>query len=86
MDERGKSDDLVVPAKLPNNARGGAAEVAEGRGSPEGNAASVSFYLKRWAGKKYKRPRTDKRFQRWWKGLQTREPGLFAHWRWVRSY
>jgi RNA-directed DNA polymerase len=46
----------------------------------------VSFYLKRWAGKKYKRLRTHKRFQRWWRGLHGREPGLFAHWQWVRSY
>ena len=29
----------------------------------------VSFYLRRWAGKKYKRLRTHKRFQRWWPGL-----------------
>lgn len=36
----GKSDDPVVPAKLPNNAQGGAAEVVEGSGSAEGNAAS----------------------------------------------
>ena len=40
MDDRGKSDDLVVPAKLPNNAQGGAAEAVEGRGSLKGNAAS----------------------------------------------
>jgi len=40
MNDRGKSDDLVVPANLPNNALGGAAEVGEGRGSPKGNAAS----------------------------------------------
>ena len=46
----------------------------------------VSFYLKRWAGDKYKRLRTHKRFQRWWRGLQEREPNLFAHWQWVRSY
>ncbi len=46
----------------------------------------VSFYLRRWAAKKYKRLRTHKRFQRWWVGLQQREPGLFAQWRWVRSY
>jgi RNA-directed DNA polymerase len=46
----------------------------------------VSFYLKRWAGKKYKRLRAYKRFQRWWAGLQRREPNLFAHWQWVRSY
>jgi RNA-directed DNA polymerase len=46
----------------------------------------VSFYLKRWAGKKYKRLRANKRFQRWWAGLQTREPNLFAHWQWARAY
>jgi group II intron reverse transcriptase/maturase len=40
MDDRGKSDDLVVPAKRPNNAQGGAAEAVEGRGSPKGNATS----------------------------------------------
>jgi RNA-directed DNA polymerase len=40
MHDRRKSDDPVVPAKLPNNAQGGAAEVVEGRGSPKGNAAS----------------------------------------------
>ena len=40
MHDRGKSDDSVVPAKLPNNAPVGVAEVVEGRGSPEGNAAS----------------------------------------------
>jgi len=40
MHDRGKSDGPVVPAKLPNNAQGGAAEAVEGRGSAEGNAAS----------------------------------------------
>jgi len=40
MYERGKSDDLVVPAKLPNNPGLPGAEVVEGRGSAEGNAAS----------------------------------------------
>ncbi|MDQ6804978.1 MAG: group II intron reverse transcriptase/maturase, partial [Actinomycetota bacterium] len=39
MDDRGKSDDLVVPAKPVNNAQGGAAESVEGRGSAKGNAA-----------------------------------------------
>jgi len=43
----------------------------------------INAYLKRWAAKKYKRLRTYKRFKRWWTGLQQREPGLFAHWRWV---
>jgi RNA-directed DNA polymerase len=46
----------------------------------------VSFYLRRWAGKKYKRLRTHKRFQRWWAGLQHREPAPFAHWTWARAY
>ena len=46
----------------------------------------VSLYLRRWAGKKYKRLRTYKRFKRWWTGLLEREPGLFAHWQWVRAY
>jgi len=39
MDDRGKSDGPVVPAKPVNNAQGGAAEAVEGRGSAEGNAA-----------------------------------------------
>ena len=46
----------------------------------------VSFYLRRWAARKYKRLRTYKRFKRWWAGLLARQPGLFAHWRWVRAY
>jgi group II intron reverse transcriptase/maturase len=40
MHDRGKSDDPVVPTKLPNNAQGGAAEAVEGSGSAKGNAAS----------------------------------------------
>src|SRR4051812_15869258 len=40
MDDRGKSDGPVVPAKPVNNALGGAAESVEGRGSAEGNATS----------------------------------------------
>jgi RNA-directed DNA polymerase len=40
MHDRGKSDDLVVPAKPPNNASVGVAEVVEGRRSPEGKVAS----------------------------------------------
>jgi hypothetical protein len=46
----------------------------------------VSTYLRRWAGKKYKRLRNYRRFKRWWTGLQEREPSLFAHWRWIRAY
>ena len=37
MHDREKSDDLVVPVKLPNNAQGGAAEAVEGSGSAKGN-------------------------------------------------
>ena len=40
MNERGKSDNLVVPAKPPNNAGEPAAEVVEGRGLAEGNTDS----------------------------------------------
>ena len=38
MDERGKSDGLVVPGKLPNKAGEPAAEAVEGRGSAKGNS------------------------------------------------
>ena len=40
MHDREKSDRLVVPAKLPNKPGVPGAEVAEGRGLPEGNTAS----------------------------------------------
>jgi RNA-directed DNA polymerase len=43
----------------------------------------VNTYLRRWAGRKYRGLRTYKQFQRWWAGLQQREPGMFAHWKWV---
>jgi RNA-directed DNA polymerase len=46
----------------------------------------VSAYLKRWAGKKYRRLRAHKRFSRWWTRLLDQEPGMFAHWAWVRAY
>jgi RNA-directed DNA polymerase len=46
----------------------------------------VSTYLRRWAGKKYRRLRSHGRFKRWWLGLLDRQPDLFVHWRWVRSY
>jgi RNA-directed DNA polymerase len=43
----------------------------------------LSIYLRRWAGNKYKRLQTYKRFKRWWAGLIKRQPTLFAHWQWV---
>ena len=46
----------------------------------------INTYLMRWAGKKYKRLCSYKRFRRWWSGVVDRDPGLFAHWRWVRTF
>jgi RNA-directed DNA polymerase len=46
----------------------------------------VNAYLRRWAGRKSKRLRTDKRFRGWWTGLPTRQPGLFIHWGTARTY
>ena len=43
MNERGKSDGPVVPAKPPNKAGEAAAEVVEGRGSTEGNTAGTTY-------------------------------------------
>jgi RNA-directed DNA polymerase len=40
MNERGKSDGFVVPAKPPNKAAGATAEVVEGRSPAKGNTAS----------------------------------------------
>jgi hypothetical protein len=45
----------------------------------------VNIYLRRWAGKKYRRLGTYMRFKRWWTGILEREPRLFAQWKWVRS-
>jgi group II intron reverse transcriptase/maturase len=43
----------------------------------------VNTYLRRWAATKYRRLQIRKRYLRWWEGLRTRQPNLFAHWRWV---
>jgi RNA-directed DNA polymerase len=45
----------------------------------------LNAYLRRWAARKYKRLRTNKRYSRWLAGLLSRQPGLFTHWRLVRS-
>jgi len=45
----------------------------------------VNAYLRRWAARKYRRLRNYRRFKRWWAGLQKRAPGLFDHWKWVRT-
>jgi len=39
---------------------------------------------KQHKSRKYRRLRSMKRFMAWWTGLTERQPGLFAHWRWVR--
>jgi RNA-directed DNA polymerase len=46
----------------------------------------INTYLMRWAGRKYKRLRSYRRFQRWWTGIIDRDPGLFTHWRYVRTF
>ena len=46
----------------------------------------VNAYVRRWAGRKYKRLRTQKRYGRWLAGLLSRQPDLFAQWRLERSY
>ena len=46
----------------------------------------VNAYLRRWAGRKYKRLRTNQALQPVVAGLLSRQPGLFTHWRLVRSY
>ena len=45
----------------------------------------VNAYLRRWAGKKYRRLRSYTRFQRWWSGVLARQPALFAQWKWART-
>jgi RNA-directed DNA polymerase len=46
----------------------------------------INTYLMRWAGMKYKRLRSYKRFKAWWFGIIDRDPDLFAHWRRVRTF
>ena len=43
----------------------------------------INTYVVRWAQRKYKRLRTYKRCRALWTGVLDRDPGLFAHWRWV---
>jgi RNA-directed DNA polymerase len=46
----------------------------------------INTYLMRWAGRKYGRLRSYRRFTRWWRGVLDRDPRLFTHWRWVRAF
>ena len=43
----------------------------------------INAYLMRWARKKYRRLRNQRRLQAWWQALVARAPRLFAHWAWV---
>jgi hypothetical protein len=36
--------------------------------------------------RKYKRLRSFKKARRWWHGLTTRQPGMFAHWAWMNEF
>ncbi|MFD9667573.1 group II intron maturase-specific domain-containing protein [Rhodococcus sp. NPDC059968] len=40
----------------------------------------INTYLVRWARRNFKRLRSFKRAERWWKGMLRRQPRLFAHW------
>jgi RNA-directed DNA polymerase len=46
----------------------------------------INTYLMRWAGNKYTRLRSYKRFKAWWSGILDRDPELFTHWTWVRTF
>ncbi len=46
----------------------------------------VNAYVRRWAGRKYRKLRSYRAFRRWWTRLIERQPGLFAQWRWIRSW
>jgi RNA-directed DNA polymerase len=46
----------------------------------------INGYLVRWAGRKYRRLASFKRVKRWWYQLVERDPNLFAHWQWTRSF
>ena len=48
--------------------------------------ARINSYLMRWARNKYKRLRRYRLCKKWWLALLEREPNLFAHWRWVRTF
>ena len=46
----------------------------------------VNAYVRRWAGRKYRKLRTYRAFRRWWTRLIERQPRLFAQWQWVHSW
>ncbi|MGH9066527.1 MAG: group II intron reverse transcriptase/maturase [Acidimicrobiales bacterium] len=46
----------------------------------------INSYLRRWAGRKYRRLRSYSRFRRWWAELIKRQPRLLAQWKWIRAF
>jgi RNA-directed DNA polymerase len=46
----------------------------------------INSYLMRWARNKFKRLRSYRRCKTWWLAVLDREPQLFAHWAWVRTF
>ncbi len=46
----------------------------------------VNTYLRRWAGRKYRKLRSYRAFRRWWSRLTERQPRLFAQWQWVHGW
>lgn len=46
----------------------------------------VNAYLRRWAGKKYRKLGTYKAFRAWWAGLTQRQPRLFVQWQWALGW
>jgi RNA-directed DNA polymerase len=46
----------------------------------------VSFYLRRWLGTSTSGCEPTNGSNDGGVGLQDREPGLFAHWKWARAY
>lgn len=46
----------------------------------------INAYIVRWAQKKYKRLRSFKRADAWWRGITSRDPLLFTHWQHTTVY
>jgi RNA-directed DNA polymerase len=47
--------------------------------------ARINAYLVRWLRNKHERLRAVKKARKCWRGITTRYPRLFAHWKWVPS-
>ena len=47
---------------------------------------SINAYLMRWIRKKYRRLRGFKKAKKCWDDITRRYPGMYAHWRWDRTF